>query len=154
MVNATIILYRGNARVHLQGKNALQVLPGYKNGNEIHYSIGAPGTDLIVHDYRAQNIREAREAIKLQYQNGFAKSFNQQSWVEIRYNETTGMMEMDLREDLSPPDSQALPIIWMGVLENNLMPGYKVEWEMFKPVDDENTAFIAFIAPAISPAHS
>ena len=141
------VLFEGTARVYLQGRNALLPLTSTENNDQIQYFIGNESTNLVIRDHRNSTIQEAYEAIRLRNQNGFAKLFNQYAIIKINYDENNNHMEIDLLEE-APPLING-PVLWMGILENNVMPGYDVEWEVFKPIDENNTAFIAFISQAI-----
>ena len=141
------ILFEGNARVYLQGKNALQVIPQTGLSQGIRYCIGDPSSQFFIHDFRTKSVIQAWEAIHRGYQNGFAKSFNQVSWVKILYDQSNKEIEIEIRDKVDRPSQ--VPVLWMGILENHLMQGYEVEWEMFKYLDSQNTAFVALIPQAI-----
>jgi hypothetical protein len=141
------IIYQGNVRVYLQGRNALTlILPETPSSGYISYYIGDTNTNFVLCDHRPETVAEARQVLQTQYQNGFAKHFNQYAKAEIRYDEDVRHMKIDLHTIETQPEK--CPVLWMGILENNLMPGFQVEWEIFKPIDESNTAFVAFIAPA------
>lgn len=144
------LVYQGPTRVHLQGQNALVVVSAELSG-EIRYFLGCENTNLMVRDFRSRTTVEALEVIQRQNQNGFARLFNQNAFVEIHYNASSESIEISLRD--TDNFSENIPLLWMGILENNLMPSYRVEWEIFKAVDKNNTAFVAFIVPAILHHH-
>lgn len=143
--NSTV--YKGLSQIYLQGNNALQVA-STQIGNEMHYYIGNERTNLLVHDFRRKTTGEALSIIWQEMPENFSHHFNQRAFVEIYYNAVLKGVEINLYDTDS--SSGNIPLLWMGVLENNLMPCYKVEWEIFKPIDVYNTAFVAFIVPAIS----
>ena len=147
VTSETSIIYKGLAQIYLQGKNALQVLSTHI-GNEMHYVLGNEQTNLIVHDFRQSTTGEALSEIWQCFPNEFAHQFNQNAFIEVSYTASSNCLEIDLYD--TDNSSEDLPLLWMGILEDNLMPGYRVKWEIFKPIDSCNTAFVAFIAPAIS----
>jgi hypothetical protein len=141
------IIYQGLVRVYLQGKNALiPILSGMELDGHIFYYIGDTTTNLILCDHRSEIVAETQQIFQTQHQNGFAKHFNQYAKAEVCYDEDTQRMKIDLHS--AEVQSAKCPVLWMGVLEDNLMQRYEVEWEVFKTIDESNTAFIAFISPA------
>jgi len=143
-MNNLQILYKGAADIYLQGQNALfPVIDTTNKSQEIRYYIGDASTEFSIRDFRKKPVVEANEAIRLSYQNGFAKTFNQQAWVEIRYEPSSEKIEIEL-SDLSELSKDKLPLLWMGVLDDNTMPAYEVDWEVFKPLAG-STAFVSFI---------
>ena len=138
------IIYQGTVRVYLQGKNALMPisLEASTNGN-ISYYIGNKSTDLVLSDHRPETVAEARQILRTSYQNGFAKHFNQHAQAEIRYDESTERIKIDLHSISAEPEE--CPVLWMGTLEDNMMPGYQVEWEIFRELGPTETAFVALI---------
>ena len=137
-------IFQGPVRVFLQGQNALCPTNPNLYGQGILYHVGQKNTELIVHDYRKQPVQAAKEVINTQYQNGFSTTFNQQAWAQISYDQPTEKMEIELR-DLNEPNNTEFPLLWLGVLEDNIMPDYDVEWEVFKPLDSGQTAFVSFL---------
>lgn len=144
MTNITIptIVYQGQAQIYLQGQNALLATPP-ETADEMRYFIGGEQTNLVIRDFRPKVILEAHEAIRRQYQNGFAKVFSQRAYVEVRYDSEKESMEIQLYD--SDNQGSRVPTLWAGVLENNTMPGYQVDWEIFKKVSKEQTAFVAML---------
>lgn len=138
------IIYQGNVRVYLQGRNALTpISPEMPSNGHIAYYIGDTKTDLVLYDHRPETVSEARQILQTKYQNGFAKHFNQCAKAEIRYDEVTQHMKIDLHN--LETQSEKCPILWMGILEDNTMPGYEVQWEVFKSLNASQTAFVALI---------
>jgi len=136
------ILFQGTARIYLQGKNALYPFEIINCSNAMHYYIGQESTEFIVHDYRKEPVITAKNVLKTQYQNGFAGIFNQPAWVEIRYDQPVKKVEIELHDTQENISSS---LLWLGILEDNIMPSYKVEWEVFKPLDTGKTAFVSLI---------
>lgn len=140
------ILYKGNVRVYLQGKNALMpITPEASIHRYISYYIGDSYTNLIICDHRPKTVAEARQILQTKHQNGFAKHFNQVAKAEIRFDKVTKCMTIDLRNPETP--SPEYPVLWMGILEDNIMPSYEVQWEIFKSLNANQTAFVALIRP-------
>jgi hypothetical protein len=138
------VIYKGNVRVYLQGKNALAPISTEPRSNEsISYHIGDINTNFVLCDHRPETVAEAHQILQTHYQNGFAKHFNQNAKAEIRYDEASKHMRIDLHSIETRPDK--CPVLWMGILEDNTMPGYEVQWEVFKPLNATQTAFVALI---------
>ena len=136
----TNIIFEGDVQVHLYGKNAL--IPIYLHDELLASVIGVEESKLLVNDHRYEPIQTIRSSSSNCYPNDFLKAFNQPAQAEIRYDPEKDSLEIDLYETSTETD---MPILWMGVLENNLMPSYEVEWEILKPVDENNTAFCALV---------
>ncbi len=134
------IIFEGDVQVHLYGQNAL--IPVYLHDQLLASVIGVESSELIVNEHRYETIQAIKNSLPNCYPDGFLKAFNQPARVEIRYEPKKHGLNVDLYETLAETD---MPILWMGVLENNLMPAYEVEWEIFKPVDENNTAFCALV---------
>lgn len=139
-------LYSGMANVYLQGQNALcPIEESIQLSKEIRYCIGDSATSLFITDLRITPVLEASEALRLGYQNGFSKTFNQQAWVEVSYEPSSEKVEIELHDPIMDETGQKeLPLLWMGVLEGNIMPAYEVEWEVFKSLPG-GTAFVSLI---------
>jgi hypothetical protein len=140
-MNTGKYIFQGNVRIYLQGENAL--CPMITNAQEAHYRIGQENTEFIIHDYRREPVLAAQKAISTQYQNGFSNTFNQQSWAEVRYEPTGQKIEIDLREPVEAT-TEKTPLLWFGVLDDNRMPAYEVDWEVFKPLTG-GTAFVSLV---------
>jgi len=138
------VLYRGIANIYLQGHNALcPIEETINNSHEIRYCIGDASTEFFIKDLRKELVLEANEAIRLSRQNGFTRDFNQQAWVEVRYEPSQEKVEIELRDPVKI-SQEKMPLLWLGVLENNLMPAYEVDWEIFKPLAG-STAFVSLV---------
>ncbi len=144
MSDQNVPLFEGPVRVYLQGQNALCLKVPSLLDQGVLYHIGQENTELSIHDFRSQPVKSAKEAIIKQYQNGFASTFNQHAWAQIRYDHSTEKIEIDLR-DLHEPSNSEYPLLWLGILEDNIMPDYDVEWEVFKPLDSGQTAFVSLL---------
>lgn len=144
MSDQNSLLFEGPVRVYLQGQNALLPKGSGLLDQGMLYCIGQENTELSVHDFRSQPVKSAKEAISKQYQNGFATEFNQRAWAQIHYDQPREKIEIELR-DLDETNNSEFPLLWFGVLEDNLMPDYDVEWEVFKPLDSGQTAFVSLL---------
>jgi hypothetical protein len=134
------LVFEGDVQVHLYGQNAL--IPIYVRDQELSSIIGMEGSELIVNEHRYETIEAVQNSSADGYPDGFLKAFNRAAWAEIYYDSDKHGLEIDLYE--SSTDLH-MPILWMGILENNLMPAYEVEWEILKTIDESNTAFCALV---------
>jgi hypothetical protein len=133
------ILFDGNACVYLQGRNAL--VPAKTENNQIVYYIGNSSTKLLLRDFRCNPVNAAHWY--LQGKNGFefADVFNQPAQVRVNISEEQ-KVEIDLYES---SDGQNCPTLWLGILEDNLMPNYDTEWEFLRPINHHSTAFAVLV---------
>ena len=133
------ILFDGNARVYLQGRNAL--VPIKTQNNRITYYIGNRNTKLLLRDFRCNPVNAAHQF--LQGKNGFefADVFNQPAKIRVNINEEK-KVEIDLYEN---SDGQNCPTLWLGILEDNLIPNYDTEWEFLRPINPHSTAFAVLV---------
>jgi hypothetical protein len=139
-MNKKHVIFQGNVNLYLQGDSAL--LPLVLEDSQMISVIGAEDTDIVLRDYRKKPIQAAKK-LREGFQNiNFAKAFNQPGWAEVRYDGYNECLEIDIYEDRSPVK---FPILWMGVIENGLLPAYKVMWEVYKPLPNNRTAFAALI---------
>ena len=134
------VIFEGNLRVYLQGNNALKALS--LRNHEFLSAIGSENSEIIIQDYRQEPIEFAKTVNAGGKPDGFGKIFNQPARAIIRYDQDTEGLEISLHE--SSIDTQ-YPILWMGVLDDNTISGHQVEWEVFKKLPDERTAFAALI---------
>jgi hypothetical protein len=137
---ASSLIFEGNVQVHLYGQNAL--IPSSLHDQLLTAVIGAEGSELIVNEHRTRTIQAIKSALPNGYPDGFLGAFNEQAWAEIFYEPNRKALSIDLYDTSNEVN---IPILWMGVLKDNLMPNYEVEWEVLKPVDDSNTAFCALL---------
>ena len=134
------LIFEGNLKVYLEGKNAL--LPIELNENLFTSSIGSNSTNLIIHDQRRTSIQRIKQIVLDNKQNNFAKVFNKPALAKIFYNDENESLEIYLEDASSPVE---FPILWMGVLIDHTMTAYQVDWEILKPLSNESTAFAALI---------
>ena len=138
-MNKGEILFQGNANVYLQGKNAL--LPENSNeGNLMTYFIASSSSTIHIEDRRKKSNETARRILDGQNGLKFTDYFNKPAWINVRRIEEGINIEMhECREEGD------LPTLWMGVIYDNKMPIYPIEWEILKPLGDRKTAFAALI---------
>jgi hypothetical protein len=136
------LIFAGNVQVHLFGKNAL--IPISLDDQLLVSVIGFEESELLVNEQRDQTIRAIKSSLLDGYPHNFLQAFNQQARTEIYYEPNRDSLDIRLYEEEASIDVD-IPILWMGVLENNLMPSYEVEWEVLKPIDENNTAFCALV---------
>lgn len=133
------ILYEGTVSVYLQGENAL--LPTEVSDEQITYYVGSEETRLQVIDYRHESLSAANRVIRGENGFEFADIFNQSAQAKVKL-EHDDMLEIELFET---PDNREYPILWLGILEDNLMPNYDTEWEFLRPFDSGSTAIAVLI---------
>lgn len=134
------IIFQGNVQVQLYGHNALAPLS--LQDQVLTCAIGAESSELIITEHRNETIQIIKRASP-NYPHKFIEVFNKLAWVEIRYTPHNKKLEIDLFE--ASKEIMETPILWMGMLGNNLMPAYEVEWEVLKTVDENNIAFCALV---------
>lgn len=139
---ASDLIFRGNARVHLYGRNAL--IPTSLTNQILALSIGIETSDLIVNEHRYNIIQLIKSTPPDCYPNGFLRAFNRSAQVEIWYETSKESLKIDLY-DIGSFVEENESILWLGVLEDNFMPNYEVEWEVLRPIDENNTAFCALV---------
>ncbi len=134
------LIFEGDLRLSLEGNNAL--LPVDQEHHKVtSFCIGSEDTSIVIRDHRSKSIIVQTPFLKNTTEN-FSEIFQQPAWAKVRYHRTDENMEIDLFD--SKADGE-LPILWLGVLENNYMSGYKVDWEIFKSLSKDRTAFVALI---------
>ena len=149
-----IILYEGSAHLYLQGKNVLLAIGDtkFEFKNVIRFAIGDIATNIFINEHRTDCIQKAINLLRNNIQSGLENYYNQSAWVKVQYSEAENYVEIDIWEERAPTSLR--PVLWMGLLTGNQMPGYVVEWEIFSEVDSQTMAFVSLIAPAISPVQS
>jgi hypothetical protein len=135
------IIFDGNVSLCLYGKGAL-MSTGNSTEDKSSYYIGGIQSNLIIHDHRPEVVSASQLVLDGHSEINFANIFNQEARAQIRFEDENDAMEIDLFEGSS---GARLPILWVGVLENNRMPAYKVEWEIFKALEPNRTAFAALV---------
>lgn len=134
------IVYNDNANIYLQGKNAL--LPIEVTEEYISYYIGDESAQLEVKDFRKTSWEEAKYILDGKNGSSFAKIFNQAAYAIVKRSPDDSL-KIELREKTNDGE---FPTLWLGVLEDNLMPNYGIIWEYLRPTNSGGTA-IAVLLP-------
>ena len=139
-MDAKDLIYQGNARVYLQGKNALlPIVP--TDLDRISYYLGEKCTNLIISDYRHQSVNAANRAIATGVVELFPYVFNQPANIVINSDED--ITRIELYEGAANEDD---PILWMGILSENYIPIHFMMWQKFIDIEDQGIAFAALIS--------
>lgn len=133
------MLFDGPVNVYLQGKNAL--LPTNISKEQITYWIGSEQTKLQLKDYRHLPIAAANRVLGGEDEFEFADIFNQAAIAKVEVEDE--ILNIELHD--GPRDGN-YPILWLGVLDDNLMPNYKTEWEYLRPLDEHSTAISVLLS--------
>ena len=134
------LIFEGNVEVSLYGQNAL--IPVSLNDELLASVVGIEGSELTVNEHRSKTIQTIRNSSSGCYPDSFLQAFNQAAWAAIYYDPDRHGLGIDLFETSAKSE---MPVLWMGTLENNLTRAYEVEWEIYKPIDENNTAFCALL---------
>jgi hypothetical protein len=134
------LIFQGDVKISLFGQNAL--LPLSICDEVLTSVLGSEDSNFFINEHRQNTIQMLRNLSTNEGLDGFPRVFNQSAWAEIRYTPDTQGLEIDLYD--ATHETRA-PILWMGVLNDNIMPAYKTNWEIFKSLDENNTAFCAFV---------
>ena len=135
------IIFQGDAQILLYGNNAL--VPLSLSKQSLISAIGFENSELIVNEHREHTIQSLENTSNSHIPDNFTEIFNRPARVEVSYIPNNHSLTINLFKALGDTN---LPILWMGVLENNVMPAYEIDWEIFKPVDENNMAFCALIS--------
>ena len=127
------IVFDGPVQVYLQGKNAL--LPIDATNEQITYWIGSEQTKLLLKDHRCLPIEAANRILRGENGFEFADIFNRPAVAKVNLEDDT--VNIELHDNTNDGN---YPILWLGVLDENMMPNYKTEWEYLRPVDSQSTA--------------
>lgn len=137
------ILFQGNANIYLQGENALT--PIRTTCDKITYYIGDRKTRLLVRDFRHEPVNAAHMILRGKKDLEFADSFNQAANVKVILKDQK-KVEINLHD---VEDNGDYPTLWLGVLNDNLMPNYDTEWEFLRPVNDQSTAIAVLLSQGV-----
>jgi hypothetical protein len=137
-------LYRGNVQIYLQGENALLPVASTRE-NQIAYFIGSKKSKLLIRDFRAEPILAAHHATSGLEGSEFADAFNQPAYAEVSVLDR-GSEPEKVEINLRPTDkSEDFPVLWLGVLNDAMMPMLDIEWEILRPINSERIAFTAMV---------
>lgn len=137
-------LYRGNVQIYLQGENALMPVASKPRGDQVTYFIGSKKSKLLIRDFRRAPIHAAHHARGLEGSE-FADAFNQPAYAEVSVSERGNepeKIEINLRPTSNSDD---FPVLWLGVLNDAMMPMLDIEWEILRPINSEKIAFTAMV---------
>ena len=138
-------LYRGNVQIYLQGEKALLPVASKNREDQIAYFIGSKKSKLLIRDFRAEPIIAAHHATSGLEGEEFADAFNRPAYAEVSVSERGGEPEK-IEINLRPTDkSDDFPVLWLGVLNDSMMPMLDIEWEILRPINAEKIAFTAMV---------
>ncbi len=134
------LIYQGGAKIYLQGMNALEVLPGPMNGEQICFAVGAPESAITIHDYRIASLLAAEKALTGEDIYNFASIFNQAARICIYENRA--QIDIEIHESQEDRDK---PVLWLGVTDDGSWAAYQTSWEKLRSLEDARVAFAALI---------
>ena len=137
-------VYQGNVHVHLQGPHALLPIDSQRE-DQVTYFIGSKKSKLLIRDFREEPIQAAQRA-PLGIQGAeFAVAFNQPAYAEVAVTKN-GSEPEKVEINLRPAqDKEDIPVLWMGVKNDLLMPMLDIEWEIMRPISAKKIAFTAMV---------
>jgi hypothetical protein len=140
------ILYQGNVQIYLQGEKAL--LPtGTGSGREdqVAYFIGSKKSKLLIRDFRKRPILAAHRGQSGIEGTEFADAFNQPAYAEVSIA-GKGNEPEKIEINLRPTDEREdFPVLWLGIMNDLMMPMLDIEWEILRPINPEKIAFTAMV---------
>ena len=138
------ILYQGNVQIYLQGEKAL--LPtGSGREDQVAYFIGSKKSKLLIRDFRKRPILAAHRGQSGIEGTEFADAFNQPAYAEVSIAEKSGEPEK-IEINLRPTDEREdFPVLWLGIMNDLMMPMLDIEWEILRPINPEKIAFTAMV---------
>jgi len=137
-------LYQGNVHIHLQGQHALLPIDATRE-DQVTYFIGSKKSKLLIRDFREEPILAAHSAPTGIEGAEFAVAFNQPAYAEVSITENGNepeKVEINLRP---AKDNDDIPVLWMGVKNDLLMPMLDIEWEILRPISSKKIAFTAMV---------
>jgi hypothetical protein len=138
-------LYRGNVQLYLQGEKALLPVASKNRNGQISYFIGSKKSKLLIRDFRKGPIHAAHHDRSGLEGSEFADAFNQPAYAEVSVSERGDepeKIEINLRPTSKSDD---FPVLWLGVLNDAMMPMLDIEWEILRPINAEKIAFTAMV---------
>jgi len=138
-------LYRGNVQIYLQGEKALLPVASKNREGQVAYFIGSKKSKLLIRDFRREPILAAHHANAGLEGSEFADAFNQPAYAEVSVSEKGNEPEK-IEINLRPTNpSEDFPVLWLGVLNDSMMPMLDIEWEILRPINAEKIAFTAMV---------
>src|SRR6185503_7048326 len=128
-------LYRGNVQLYLQGEKALLPVASKNRNSQISYFIGSKKSKLLIRDFRKGPIHAAHHDRSGLEGSEFADAFNQPAYAEVSVSERGDepeKIEINLRPTSKSDD---FPVLWLGVLNDAMMPMLDIEWEILRPIN-------------------
>ncbi|RPJ20485.1 MAG: hypothetical protein EHM33_28350, partial [Chloroflexi bacterium] len=138
------VLYRGNVQIHLQGQRALLPI-GSTHEDQVTYFIGSKKSKLLIRDFREEPILAAQRNPAGIEGVDFTVAFNQPAYAEVAMEalgEEPERVEIHLRP---AKDNDDIPVLWLGVKNDLLMPMLDIEWEIMRPISSKKIAFTAMV---------
>lgn len=137
-------VYQGNVHVHLQGQRALLPIASSRE-DQVTCFIGSKKSKLLIRDFREEPIHAAQRAPAGIEGAEFAVAFNQPAYAEVAISKNGNepeRVEINLRP---AEDSDNVPVLWLGVKNDLLMPMLDIEWEILRPISSKKVAFTAMV---------
>jgi hypothetical protein len=137
------VLYQGNVQIYLQGERAL--LPaGLDREDQVAYFIGSKKSKLLIRDFRKRPILAAHRGQAGIDGTEFANAFNQPAYAEVSIAKGSEPEKIEI--NLRPTDEREdFPVLWLGIMNDLMMPMLDIEWEILRPISMEKVAFTAMV---------
>lgn len=75
----------------------------------------------------------------------FADAFNQPAYAEVSMT-GKGSEPEKIEINLRPTDEREdFPVLWLGIMNDLIMPMPDVQWEILRPINPEKIAFTAMV---------
>jgi hypothetical protein len=136
-------IYQGNVHIHLQGQHALLPID-LKHEDQVTCFIGSRKSKLLIRDFREEPILAAQRGPGIEGTE-FTIAFNQPAYAEVAVAKN-GSEPEKIEINLRPAeDSDDIPVLWLGVKNDLLMPMLDIEWEILRPISSKKVAFTAMV---------
>jgi hypothetical protein len=74
----------------------------------------------------------------------FADAFNQPAYAEVSIAKGSEPEKIEI--NLRPTDEREdFPVLWLGIMNDLMMPMLDIEWEILRPISMEKVAFTAMV---------
>ncbi|MBN1314072.1 MAG: hypothetical protein JXA42_01345 [Anaerolineales bacterium] len=133
------IRFQGTVRVYLQGKEALE-LADSESQSTMSYFVGAAESRILIHDQRSDSTSAAMAALSGGEMSLFSRAFNRPARATVR--STRDLVEVELSDDNRETEE---PVLWLGVIDDHMMPAHNTDWEFLRPIGESKVAFLALI---------
>jgi hypothetical protein len=75
----------------------------------------------------------------------FADAFNQPAYAEVSIT-GKGSEPEKIEINLRPTDEREdFPVLWLGIMNDVMMPMLDIQWEILRPINPEKIAFTAMV---------